>query len=85
LRSNPSGELYVSVERPVPEPTKKQMCDDLELQALALALENAKMTVAAVELEQQGQEVAAMVLRDMVRHNEVERIKLLAQASALGC
>ena len=75
----------MSVERPVPEPTKKQMCDDLELQALALALENAKLTVAAVELEQQGQEVAAMVLRDMARHNEVERIKLLAQASALGC
>ena len=61
------------------------MCDDLELQALALALENTQLIVAAAELEQQGQEVAAMVLRDMVRHNEVERIKLLAQASALGC
>jgi hypothetical protein len=69
----------------VRKPTKKQMCDDLELQALALALENAQLTAAAVAFEQQGQAVAAGMLRDMTRDNEVRRIKLLAQAGALGC
>jgi hypothetical protein len=55
------------------------------IRPLALAPENAQMTVAAVELEQQGQEVTSGVLRDMARHIEVEQIKLLAQAGALGC
>ena len=38
---------------------------------------------AAYRLERQGQATMAWAIRDMWRHNEVERIKLQAQLDAL--
>ena len=69
----------------MPKASKKQVCDELKREARARALEAAQMTRAANELERQGLKERATSLRDKARYNEVERIKLLAQASALGC
>jgi hypothetical protein len=65
------------------EITKAAYCEQLKRELHLRESEAVHFTNAAARLERQGQIEMALAIRDMWRHNEVERLKLQAQINAV--